>query len=168
MLESAVPFSKLGRFTLTAEQMKPDLENLRQEILGDDDDNPFPRKRQGKARESLQLEIPPLLRAANDPFTVKKRLREMFDVSRFKYFMPFIFAYIAAGYMPSVFMPSFGAKWFASEGEKCEEGKGSSSTTLTPQTTEEGCQFDFVAYNYYATLFLSMRGIISFCFTGKY
>ena len=52
-------------------------------------------------------------------------------------------------YMPSIFMPAYGSEWFAGCTNK-----------------DDDCEFDYTSYQFYNSLFLSVRGLVSLLFAG--
>ena len=77
------------------------------------------------------------------------QLKTLWGFKGFPWILLFTFTYIAAGYMPSVFMPAYGAEWFAG----CTD-------------SDEDCDFDYTSYQFYQSLFMSIRGLVSFLFAG--
>ncbi len=84
--------------------------------------------------------------------TVKQQAKAIFQVKAFRRLSILILLWISIGNMPSIFMTSWGAEFFA-------------GCTAYEKETDD-CTFDYVSFNFYDTLFTSINGIVSFTCGG--
>eukprot|EP01084_Bolivina_argentea_P207425 353901_1 len=86
--------------------------------------------------------------AINDE-SILKQIRGVLKYKAYRPLLFLIFLYIAAGYMPTVFMSAYGAEWFAKQ-----------------NCSDDDCPFDYATWTFYSSLFLSLRGVIAFLFAS--
>eukprot|EP01084_Bolivina_argentea_P100748 180781_1 len=76
-------------------------------------------------------------------------IKELFGYKLYIRFIPYMAIYATVLVMPTVVLPAFGAKWFAN----CDN-------------SDNNCEYDYESFNFYQSLFMSIRGSISFLFSG--
>ena len=79
----------------------------------------------------------------------KPNIKDLFQTKAYRRLLPFIGIYWIIYIQNVVVMPSFGASWFAG----CNED-------------DNDCEFDYIQYNFWQSLILSIRGLLGFLFSG--
>ena len=91
--------------------------------------------------------------------SVIPKLKAIINSRGMKSLLTYNFLYIGIGYMGSIFIPPYAARWFA----HCDENTNYHSHH---SGTSEDCKLDYVSYNFYNTLFISIRGLLLFITSG--
>ena len=86
---------------------------------------------------------------AEDVTADEPDIKQLFRTKSYRRLLPFIAVYWITLIQNVVVMPSFGAAFFAN----CDE-------------TDDDCNFDFVQFNFWNSLTLSLQGLMGFLFVG--